>query len=163
MANEYIDRMRGETNRPPYTPEVFKICLSQFEAELTPKFIHVAEIISESGEADIILALSELGKRLRVMGECLQPRAATHNIGNLLSSIDIARGWPTGSALESAEIQNINELGYSIVHSPDNIREEMESHRLITHRGERLIKKIDRESAYYRLPIIDVEMLGTRE
>jgi hypothetical protein len=154
-----VERVQGESSRPPYTPEGFVVGLGEFEAELTPKFIDAASTIPELSEAAIILAISEFGRRLRIMGQCVQPRTAPHNIGLLFSSIDIASAWPRGSAFEDQRIQNIDELGYGIVHSPDIVREVMESHRLITHRGLRLLKKEDRESSYYRLPVINAENL----
>jgi hypothetical protein len=125
MNYNYVSRIRGESDRPPYTPAGFRSGLSQLEAELTPKFIETANLLSESGEAEVILAIAELSKRLRVMGQTINPRTAPHNIGNLLSCIESAMAWP----------------------------------RFITPLGNRLLKKIDFESQYYKLPQIETGII----
>jgi len=161
MANEYINRVHNELGRN--TPEGFKASLDRLEAELKPKFIDTANAISDSGEAAIVLPLAELSMRLRVMSECLQPRAAVHNIGNLLTCVDLAMAWPKLSDIEETGVHDLMVLSFEIVHSPERVRREMEAHRLITHRGERLLKKIDRESDYYRLPEFGAVITETEE
>jgi hypothetical protein len=159
MNYNYVSRIRGESDRPPYTPAGFRSGLSQLEAELTPKFIETANLLSESGEAEVILAIAELSKRLRVMGQTINPRTAPHNIGNLLSCIESAMAWPKYLEQDEPQINSLQALQFEIVHTPDKIRHEMEEHRFITPLGNRLLKKIDFESQYYKLPQIDTGII----
>jgi hypothetical protein len=133
MNYNYVSRIRGESDRPPYTPAGFRSGLSQLEAELTPKFIETANLLSESGEAEVILAIAELSKRLRA--------------------------WPKYVEQDEPQINSLQALQFEIVHTPDKIRHEMEEHRFITPLGNRLLKKIDFESQYYKLPQIETGII----
>jgi hypothetical protein len=151
MANEYIDRISNELNRPPSTPEDFATGLAELETSLGQLFVERA-VQLEGSEAKIITAQAELSQRIRAMAGGLRPSTEPHIIDILLRYCEISKG-NIETVLSSQDIvKSIDSLQYFIVHSSDIIRQAMVDNKAITKPTIKELKKIDGESAYYRPP-----------
>lgn len=135
------------------TPDGFKAEMEYLQADLIPIFIDEAKQLSESGEAQIILPLKEFHTRAEIMASCIQPGIRPHNIDLLMSELQSIRAEhePTSMANNFTSV-DMPTFWHYIVHSLDGLRNVMVTRRLITHKGERLLKREDRTSDYYNQP-----------
>jgi len=148
MANEDIDRIKANQERPKPTPEGFKAELNNFELELTPSFMEAAtELSPDSGVAQIITAQAELSQRLRILSEGLIENPSEADIAEVMNYFGISIGRVKMAVEAPYIVGSITKLRHVIVRSPQYIRETMVRKKILTDEARRELSELDKQSS----------------
>jgi len=157
MRNEAINMSSAENE--PHRPAVeeFQTELDRVETELTPQFIEKAEIIDpNSGQAQIVTALAELSKRLRLLSAGTRADLSEETLTKLIQHPGRSRSFIAEAINNDDLVKSLENLRFMIVHSADGIRKAMVDNHARTDAARKELEELDRQSTFYKPPLRNV-------